>query len=152
MEETLLALEALGSQERWLFVSSAPRHTPLEELVRAASRRHLVEEAFENAKGEVGLDHHEVRAWRGWHHHMTASLMALWFLVRERRRLGERAPLSVAMVRFMISELLRHPLSPKEIAARCRYQMTRNEEARINHWRARGLEPPSWRRGRDLVQ
>lgn len=88
-EETLLAIEALGSDERWLFVSNAPRHTPLEELVRAASRRHLVEEAFENAKGEVGLDHHEVRAWRGWHHHMTASLMALWFLVRERRRLGE---------------------------------------------------------------
>ena len=90
-EETLLAIEALGSQERWLFVSNAPRHTPLEELVRAASRRHLVEEAFENAKGEVGLDHHEVRAWRGWHHHMTASLMALWFLVRERRRLGEKS-------------------------------------------------------------
>lgn len=88
-EETLLAIEALGGDERWLFVSNAPRHTPLEELVRAASRRHLVEEAFENAKGEVGLDHHEVRAWRGWHHHMTASLMALWFLVRERRRLGE---------------------------------------------------------------
>ncbi len=87
-EETLLAMEALGSEERWLFVSNAPRHTPLEELVRAAARRHLVEEAFENAKGEVGLDHHEVRAWRGWHHHMTASLMALWFLVRERRKLG----------------------------------------------------------------
>ncbi len=56
------------------------------------------------------------------------------------------------MVRFMISELLRQPLSPKEIAARCRYQMRRNEEARISHWKARGLEPPSWRRGRDLVQ
>lgn len=66
-QETLLAIEALASDERWLFVSNAPRHRPLEELVRAASRRHLVEEAFENAKGEVGLDHHEVRAWRGWH-------------------------------------------------------------------------------------
>jgi SRSO17 transposase len=90
-EETLLAIEALGSKERWLFVSNAPRHTPLDELVKVASMRHLVEEAFENAKGEVGLDHHEVRAWRGWHHHMTASLMALWFLVRERRRLGKKS-------------------------------------------------------------
>jgi SRSO17 transposase len=150
-EETLLAIESLGSQERWLFVSNVPKRTPLEELVLAASRRHLVEEAFEKRQGGVGLDHHEVRAWRGWHHHMKASLMALWFLVRERRRLGGKAPLSVSMVRFMISELLRQPLSPKEIAARCRYQMARNEEARINHWRARGLEPPSWRRGRDLV-
>jgi SRSO17 transposase len=33
--------------------------------VKAASRRHVIEEAFETAKGEVGLDHHEVRAWRG---------------------------------------------------------------------------------------
>src|SRR6266496_2650040 len=89
--ETLLAIEALGSDERWLFLSNTPLHTPLEEMVSAASRRHLIEEAFENAKGEVGLDHHEVRAWRGWHHHMTASLMALWFLVREHRKLGKKS-------------------------------------------------------------
>jgi hypothetical protein len=89
--ETLLAIEALGSDERWFFLSNAPLHTPLEEMVSAASRRHLIEEAFENAKGEVGLDHHEVRAWRGWHHHMTASLMALWFLVREHRTLGKKS-------------------------------------------------------------
>ncbi len=88
--ETLLAIESLGGDERWLFLSNAPPGTPLEEMVKAASRRHLIEEAFENAKGEVGLDHYEVRAWQGWHHHMTASLIALWFLVREHRRLGEK--------------------------------------------------------------
>jgi len=90
--ETLVAIEALGSAERWFFLSNTPLHTPLEEMVGAASRRHLIEEAFENAKGEVGLDHYEVRAWRGWHHHMTASLMALWFLVREHRKLGGKSP------------------------------------------------------------
>ena len=36
-----------------------------------------------------GLAHYEVRSWVGWHHHMTLALLALWFLVRERRRLGE---------------------------------------------------------------
>lgn len=90
-EETLLVMEALGSAERWLFLSNTPLHTPIEEMVSAASRRHLIEEAFENAKGEVGLDHYEVRAWRGWHHHMTAGLMALWFLVREHRKLGKKS-------------------------------------------------------------
>jgi SRSO17 transposase len=89
--ETLLAIEALGGGDRWYFLSNAPLHTPLAEMVKAASQRHLIEEAFENAKGEVGLDHYEVRAWRGWHHHMTASLLALWFLVREHRRLGEKS-------------------------------------------------------------
>jgi hypothetical protein len=53
----------------------------------------------------------------------------------------------------MISELLRRPLSPREIAERCRYQMRRNEEARAGHWLARGLTPPPWKASRDdLVQ
>jgi hypothetical protein len=82
-----------------------------------------------------------VRAWQGWHHHMTASLIAPWFLVREHRRLGQKAPISVVMMRLMVSELLRRPVSPEEIIARCRYQILRNEEARIGHWRARGLTP-----------
>ena len=56
------------------------------------------------------------------------------------------------MVRFILSELLRHPLSPREIAERCLYQLTRNEEARIGHWRSKGLEPPSWRAAAHLVQ
>jgi len=89
--ETLLAIESLGGGDRWILLSNAPPRTPLEEMVKAASRRHLIEEAFENAKGETGLDHYEVRAWQGWHHHMTASLIALWFLVREHRRLGKKS-------------------------------------------------------------
>ena len=111
--ETLLAIESLGGSDRWLFLSNASPRTPLEEMVKAASRRHLIEEAFENAKGETGLDHYEVRAWQGWHHHLTASMIALWFLVREHRRVGkksaglggddalhgERAPASAALTR-----------------------------------------------------
>jgi hypothetical protein len=44
--ETLLAIEALESDERWLFLSNTPLHTSLGEMVSAASRRHLIEEAF----------------------------------------------------------------------------------------------------------
>jgi hypothetical protein len=65
---------------------------------------------------------------------------------------GGKAPLSVAMVRFMISELLRRPLSPRGIVGRCRYQMRRNEQARIGHWLARGRKPPPWWASRNLVQ
>ena len=43
------------------------------------------------AKGEVGWAHYEVRSWVGWHHPMTLSLLALWFLVLERRRWGKKA-------------------------------------------------------------
>ena len=47
-----------------------------------------MEELLEAGKGEVGLGHYKVRSWVGWHHHMTLSLLALWFLELERRRLG----------------------------------------------------------------
>jgi SRSO17 transposase len=35
-----------------------------------------------------GLNHYEVRSWTGWQHHMTLTLLALWFLQIERLRLG----------------------------------------------------------------
>jgi SRSO17 transposase len=41
-------------------------------------------------KGEVGLGQYEVRSWVGWHHHMTLSLLALWFVILEKRRLGKK--------------------------------------------------------------
>jgi SRSO17 transposase len=39
-----------------------------------------VEEAFQQAKGEVGLDHYEVRRWPGWYRHTTLALLAHAFL------------------------------------------------------------------------
>ena len=39
-------------------------------------------------KQEVGLDDSEVRGWRGFHHHMTLVMLAMWFLVLQARRLG----------------------------------------------------------------
>jgi SRSO17 transposase len=76
----------------WYTLSNAPAAVPLERVVRGHAKRHGVEEGLQAAKGEVGLAHYEVRSWVGWHHHMTLSLLALWFLVRERQRLGEKNP------------------------------------------------------------
>ena len=64
----------------------------LPAVVQAHSRRHGVEEVFQAGKGEVGLAHYEVRSWVGWHHHMTLSLLALWFLILEKVRLGKKNP------------------------------------------------------------
>src|SRR5215211_8030060 len=54
--------------------------TPLVGLVRVAGTRWAVEGAFEQAKGEVGLDHYEVRKWPGWYRHVTLALLAHAFL------------------------------------------------------------------------
>jgi SRSO17 transposase len=66
------------------------RQTGLAALVRLKQRRHAVEQLFQEGKGEVGLGHYEVRSWVGWHHHMTLSLLALWYLLLERRAVGEK--------------------------------------------------------------
>ena len=44
----------------------APVDTPLEEVVRAAGARWTIDDMFKLAKGQVGLDHYEVRSWQGW--------------------------------------------------------------------------------------
>src|SRR4051794_36836635 len=73
-------------------LSKARPEVPLSELVRVRFTRHRIEEVFGAAKGEVGLGQYEVRSWVGWHHHMTLSLLALWFLILERIRVGGENP------------------------------------------------------------
>ena len=75
--------------QTWYTLSNA-RQSSRAELARVHGSRHRVEELLGQGKGEVGLGHYEVRSWVGWHHHMTLSLLALWFLQLERLRLGKK--------------------------------------------------------------
>lgn len=62
------------------FVVFAPQGTPLESIVRVAGSRWAMEVTLEAAKGEVGLDHYEVRSWTGWYRHITLAMWAHAFL------------------------------------------------------------------------
>ena len=62
------------------YIASASRETPLAQLARVAGARWAIEESFETAKGEVGLDHYEVRSWAGWYRHITLSMLAHAYL------------------------------------------------------------------------
>src|SRR5215211_4051895 len=59
-------------------------------LVRVSGLRWPIEACFTEGKSEVGLDHYEVRTWRGWHHHMTLVILAHFFLMRLVLRLNQR--------------------------------------------------------------
>ncbi len=74
------------------YVCRGPAATPLRELVRVAGVRWTVEDAFESAKGEVGLDQYEVRRWTGWYRHVTLALLAHAYLtvVRAQTRTDRR--------------------------------------------------------------
>jgi SRSO17 transposase len=58
-----------------------PEDTSVGELLRVCQERWAIEFAFEEAKGEIGMDHYEVRKWGAWHRYVTLCLLAHAFLV-----------------------------------------------------------------------
>ena len=79
--------------DRAYYVCFCPAGTPLAQLVRVASTRWAIEESFESAKGEVGLDHYEVRRWPGWYRHITLALLAHAYLTVTRAAAVEKGDL-----------------------------------------------------------
>ena len=67
---------------------------PLAEWARVAKAEHRIEECSQRAKSEAGLGDYQVRTWMGWHHHVTLSLLAVWFLAGTTRR-GKKADAGV---------------------------------------------------------
>jgi SRSO17 transposase len=103
---TQLTPPAASGWQRWLLVRRsrrdgelafyacfAPVDTSLVGLVRVAGIRWAIEDGFQQAKNEVGLDHYEVRRWPGWYRHITLALLAHAFLVvtRTKATTGDRA-------------------------------------------------------------
>jgi len=76
-------------EEMGFYQAYGPEETTVEELVGACQERWAVEECFAEAKGEVGLDHYEVRRWDPRHRHITLCLLAHAFLVVTRRAAAE---------------------------------------------------------------
>jgi SRSO17 transposase len=68
----------------------APESTPLTAMARAAGSRWAIEDVFKLAKGQVGLDHYEVRSWAGWYRHITLALLALALLATSTSKRGTR--------------------------------------------------------------
>lgn len=64
----------------------------LEDLVRVAGQRWQIEQAFQTAKGECGLDHYEVRHWHGWYRHITLAMRAAAVLAILRARGEKNSP------------------------------------------------------------
>jgi SRSO17 transposase len=88
-QERLVVIRTVESQPKTHYtLSNAAADVPVEQIIWAHDDRHRIEDMFALGNGEVGPDHYEVRSSVGWHHHMTLSLLALWFLVQERQRVG----------------------------------------------------------------
>ncbi len=66
--------------ERAYYRCAGPATTALRELIRVAGTRWAIEECFQTAKNEAGLDHYQVRTWRAWYAHITLAMLAAGWL------------------------------------------------------------------------
>jgi len=80
----LLARRRLSDGELAFYACFGPAFTTLAELVRVAGIRWAVEECFQAGKGQVGLDHYQVRRYDAWYRHTTLALVAQGFLAAVR--------------------------------------------------------------------
>lgn len=86
-QEVWLVGEHRSSGERKYYLANLPPDTPLKRLAGAVKARWVCEQAHQQLKEELGLDHFEGRSWQGLHRHALMSMIALLFL--QSRRLTE---------------------------------------------------------------
>jgi len=75
-----LTANGKGERELAFFTCHAPAGTTIAELVTVAGTRWAIEECFQAARNEAGLDHYQVRRYDAWYRHVTLSMLALAFL------------------------------------------------------------------------
>ena len=72
----LLVRRNIADSDLAFFSTWCPRGTPMEKLVLVEGSRWAIEDSFETAKNELGLDHNETRSWHGWHRHVSLVMLA----------------------------------------------------------------------------
>src|SRR5215212_3852708 len=89
-DEVWLVGEHRSSGERKYYLSNLPPDTPLKRLASLIKARWVCEQAHQQLKEELGLDHFEGRSWRGLHRHALMTLIAYLFLQHLRLTAAQR--------------------------------------------------------------
>ena len=87
----IVARNVLDGEVKY-FYSNAPEDTSAEVLLHVAFSRSSIERLFEESKGEVGLDHFEVRQYLALRRHLVLSMVSLLFLEEQTARLRGEKP------------------------------------------------------------
>src|SRR6202049_5742 len=88
----LLIRRHIADGDLAFFSTSAPGATSIETLVAVEGHRWAIEDSFETAKNEFGLDHNESRSWHGWHRHVSLVMLAFAMMAVIRHRANSPPP------------------------------------------------------------
>ncbi|MDQ1005719.1 SRSO17 transposase [Streptomyces sp. V4I23] len=135
----------------------SPTEVPLAELIRVAGVRWSVEECFQAAKGQVGLDHYQVRHWTSWHRHITLAMLALAFLSvvaasaapdraadpHHPTRSREPITLTVSEIRHLLAAFHPPAVSAARLLHWSNWRRKHQATARRSHYRRRSADEPT---------
>ena len=82
----LLIRRNIATGDLAFFSTWCPKGTPMAKLVAVEGHRWAIEDSFETAKNEFGLDHNETRSWHGWHRHVSLVMLAFAMMAVIRHR------------------------------------------------------------------
>lgn len=144
----LLIRRNLTTGELAFYRCWSPIAVTLAELVRVAGTRWAVEECFQTAKDQVGLDQYQVRGWTGWHRFITLAMLALAVLTVMVLNSGPATPadpacdthiaLTIAEVRRLFNTLVTVVTRNAARALRCSlWRRKVQATARRSHYRKR---------------
>jgi SRSO17 transposase len=74
------------------FSTWCPAGTTIKKLVAVEGHRWAIEDSFETAKNELGLDHNETRSWHGWHRHVSLVMLTFAMMAAIRRKANAPPP------------------------------------------------------------
>jgi SRSO17 transposase len=82
----LLIRRTIADGDLAFFTTWCPAGTSIAMLVMVEGHRWAIEDSFETAKNELGLDHNETRSWHGWHRHVSLVMLAFAMMAAIRHR------------------------------------------------------------------
>jgi SRSO17 transposase len=88
----LLIRRHIADGDLAFFTTWCPAGTSIETLVAVEGHRWAIEDSFETAKNEFGLDHNETRSWHGWHRHVSLVMLAFAMMAAIRHRANPAPP------------------------------------------------------------
>jgi SRSO17 transposase len=89
-DEVWLVGERRSTGEQKYYVSNLPADAAIKMLVAAIKARWVCEQAHQQLKEELGLDHFEGRSWTGLHRHALMTMIAYAFLQSRRLKAARR--------------------------------------------------------------
>ena len=104
----LLIRRNIANGDLAYFTTWCPAGTSIKTLVSVEGHRWAIEDSFETAKNEFGLDHNESRSWHGWHRHVSLVMLAFAMMAAIQHHANKPAPKKQSRVQRQ--DIRSHPL------------------------------------------